>query len=217
MGENVTISDISKKLSTLSFSRANGLGIRDLEVFDNIINATLIKIIYAYIYDYNDLTNEIEKKQISVVNEIGFLIDFETKIISIFGQVTNVTQIKSFFKTIFSESVRISTYELTIPQICDKLLKQRLNFNYKTISVNNFNYENGVFGKFTGVAISNKVVQDLINNYKTDVQRIGLDIYLPDYRDPVEISVGNMGSLKINCEDEEFDEIFLNLKDLLYT
>lgn len=209
--------DVNHQLSISNLTRSSGSGIKDLDFIDGIIHATLVKIIYTYIYDYNDLTNEVEKKQISVINEIKFFIDFNTNLIGTFGASTNVAQLRTYLKTVFDSSVKITPCNITIPEICEILNEKHLEFNYKSIAISNFNYKNGVAGKFSGIALNNVIIQELIKEYKTDVQKIGLNIFLPDYNDPIDILVNDMGQIKVNCNDEEFRDVFQQLSALFYS
>jgi hypothetical protein len=211
-----TPEDVNHRLSNLNLTRSSGSGIKNLDFVDNTIYATLVKIVYTYIYDYNDITHEVEKKQISIINEIRFFLDFNTNLICTFGAATNVGQLRTFLKGIFDTSIKITPCNLTIPEICKKLTSKNIPFDYKSISINNFNYKNGVTGRFSGIALKNNVIQELINEYSTDVQKLGFNIYLPDYNDPVEILLGDMGQLKVDCNDEEFTDIFQQLSSLLY-
>jgi hypothetical protein len=214
--EELTASQIVNTLLSLEFTRENGFGVRNVESEDDIIKARLIKINYSYIFDYNDTTKEIEKRQISIISEIDFLIDFNQALICIIGAISNVAPVKLFFKNTFKDQVLVTPFAQTIPEICDKLLAKKIKFKFLSIAVENFNYMDGVVGKFSGTVLDNQVVQDLVDKYKTDIQRIGISIYLSEYVEPIEIVVASMGLLKINAEENEVNEVFNDLKTLLY-
>jgi hypothetical protein len=196
--------DVYDKLLAAPYSDERGYGFENIELEENILSATLIKRNATYIHEYDPITREMLKKQIMLFSDIKFQVDFNYDLLCVFGQAVYLTQLKSAMRNVFDFSFSINQTDLSPYKIYLAISEKQIGFEIKSIAIERFVFQNGISGKLIGTVIDNIVASDLINSYKTDVNKVLFQIDF-DENDSFGLQASNNGALKFFGSDDMFD------------
>lgn len=198
------ISNIFTLLQGTPYTDERGFGFENIDLDEQLLFGTLIKRNATYIYDYNPVSKEMVKKQITLFSEISFQIDFEFKVLIVFGQAVYLTQLKSALRNTFEFSFTTGQTDLSPYNLYSTLVNKRVKFEIQSISIEKFVYQNGISGKLIGNVIDNVVATNLVNNYKVDVNKALFRItFIND--DSFGLQASQNGAVKFFSPEDRFE------------
>lgn len=198
------ISNIFTLLRGTPYTDERGFGFENIDLDEQLLFGTLIKRNATYIYDYNPVSKEMVKKQITLFSEISFQIDFEFKVLIVFGQAIYLTQLKSALRNTFEFSFTTGQTDLSPYNLYSTLVNKRVKFEIQSISIEKFVYQNGISGKLIGNVIDNVVATNLVNNYKVDVNKALFRItFIND--DSFGLQASQNGAVKFFSPEDRFE------------
>jgi len=195
---------VYENLLTSPYSDELGFGFENIEFEENLISAILIKRNATYIHEYDPITKEMVKRQIMLFSDIKFQFDFNYGVMCVFGQASYLTQLKSAMRNTFNFSFTASQTDLSPYKIYLALSERQIAFEIKSIAIERFVFQNGISGKLTGTVIDSTVADDLVNNYKTDVNKVLFQITI-DENDSFGLQASNNGAVKFFSSDDMFE------------
>ena len=195
---------VYEKLMAAPYSDETGFGFENVEIEENILSATLIKRSATYIHEYDSITKEMLKKQITLFSDIKFQIDFEFDILCVFGQALYLNQLKSAMRNTFEFSFSANQTDLSPYKIYLALSEKKVAFEFQSIAIERFVFQEGISGKLMGTVIDNIIATDLVNNYKTDVNKVLFRIKIEE-NDSFGLQASNNGALKFFGPEDLFN------------
>lgn len=167
-----TIKDITQIFLEFPYTENAGYGIMNCNVEENIIIATMLKRSATFISEYNVSSKQLEKKQIFIFEEIQFYLDFNLSLLYTIGQQNNLTQVKLLFRKILNRPFVFKSIEITPYKAFELFTKQKVSFAVEEICVENFNYLNGIVGRFNAKVFDNSIGKKTIKEYKDSCSKI---------------------------------------------
>ena len=213
--DSISSQTVEQHLSKHVYTDKAGFGFNSIIESDNEISASLLKRSPTYVQDYNAVTNEIEKKQIFLFISISFNINFEQKILTVYGSLSNLNILKSVFRNIFDFNYQIELISLNLYSFTEKLYKKDTKYTLQQISIKGFNYDNGMIGRFTGDVTKQSTGLEIINNYKLDIVKITFSIEI-DNEDSIKIQVFPNGSIKFVSDEDNYIFYLNYIKTLIF-
>lgn len=202
-------------LNEVPYTDERGFGFENVDADDDLISATLIKRNATYIYDYDAQSKEMVKRQIMLFSEISFEIDLEHNVLSVFGQAIYFTQLRSALRNALTFNYEIGHTNLSPYHIYTTLLKKGVKVTFQSLCIEKFVYNNGISGKLIGQVIDDTVATELVETYKTDVNKALLKINIDDEHG-FGLQVANNGAVKFHSTAETFAQHFNFFKLTLF-
>lgn len=215
VSSNVDIEEIFTAIEKTIYSEDVGFGFKDIKNEDNEISGVLIKRSATFIFDYNSVSTQFEKRPIFIYTEIVFSIDLNLNLIYVFGPISHLNQLKSVIRNTLTVDYKIETLDLTVYAAYYKLKDKNIKIQVQQFCIDKFNYENGLIGKFSGKVLHQKTVEKLIEQYQNDVIKLSISIFI-NLNNEFIVHISSNGSIKIECEDDYFDYYLNYLKNLLF-
>ena len=206
--------ELAERLSQLNFSEEVGFGFKDVHLSDDLISAKILNRNSTYIFDYNPISKEIEKKQIFIYSDISFFIDIKINVLYVLGSLSQVNTLKTIFRNAFGHDYHIEALELDAYGFYTLLSKSSIEIIVEQITINRFNYENGVVGRFSGHVTNQATADNLVHQYKSDI--IKLSFKIPSEKDFIVVQAIQNGVIKILTDDENFEFFLDYLKQLIF-
>ena len=212
--EVVNIEDIYSLFLNSPYLDSKGFGLKNVTVSNNIISAIAIKRSSTLIYDFNLITNEFERKPIFIFSEIQFCIDFTYNLMYVFGATALINTLKSLFRKIFEIKYEINSINLSAYTIYETLIHKRIRIEVKEFNIEKFVYKTGIIGRFSGLVSNNEIGLEIINEYKTDVNKLYLTVHNELDRS-FGLLISNSGAIGIHCNDDDFNDNLENFKSFI--
>jgi hypothetical protein len=209
------LAKLMKGLNDMPYTDERGFGFESIEADGDLISAILIKRNATYIYEYDAQSKEMVKRQIMLFSEISFEIDLEYHVLSVFGQAIYLTQLRSAFRTALNFNYEVGHTNLSPYHIYTTLLKKDVQVTFQSLCVEKFVYNNGISGKLIGQVIDDAVATELVETYKTDVNKALLKINIDDEHG-FSLQVANNGAVKFHSTADTFAEHFNFFKLTLF-
>lgn len=209
-----TIEEITRIFLSSHYAEKLGYGLINCELQEELLVSTMLKRNATFIFEYNSQSNELEKKQIFVFNEINFYLDFGRSLLYTIGAQNNLLQIKLLLKKILNSKFEFKNIELTPYKVYDVLTKRKINFSIDEICIENFNHLNGIIGRFNAKVFDNKLGKNTINQYKESCSKILFSLSNDD-NEMFKVHVFGNGSFCLISDEESTLYNFDFLKNLI--
>ena len=207
------VGDMYNKLSSISFSEDRGYGFKNVLYDNGILSALLIFRVPSYIFEYNNISEELERKLILIYSECQFWIDMDNNIIYTLNSGRKFNMLKSMLFHSLMNNYVINSADISPYDMLQKIIKFNINFEIKELSIPQFIYQNGAVGRFNPKILNNLVGNDLIHMYKNDINK--LKISISEFMGfSFEMHLSNNGLISLICEEDTWEEIFHNVKNL---
>jgi hypothetical protein len=211
-----SIAEVYTKLSNAPYSEQHGWGFENVSQSTEVISATLIKRNATFIFNYDPVEREMVRRQIDVFVEIRFELDYNYQLLYVYGQASYLPQLRSAIRNTLDQSFTLTQSDLTPYRIHTALNESQRIFEIQSMSIERFVYENGISGKLLGNVINNKIAVDLMEQYKTDVNKAIFKINIEGEQD-LTIQASNHGAVKFYCQPDEMETQLNEFKNILFT
>ncbi len=153
------------------YTDENGWGYADVIRNNNILYATLQKLIPTKYYVWNSDLQQIEQQIVKIIKEIRFEIDFDHGLLLVDGTNTQLNHILQSFRQIFWNEFIYEPIKL-LPIDYIKILKCfGLLISIDEITIKDFQYDGCLIGRYTAKPINQLgIVEKLIENSKNIVR-----------------------------------------------
>lgn len=210
---NFDIDALEANIEGNRYSEHTGLGIINYWLDDKLLSATLLKRVPTFINEYDLKTNQYEKRQINIFQEIIFEIDLTYKLVYTIGSQGNLPIVRSFLRSIFSDRIEFANLDFS-PYKAFKLLKtEKIKFKVLEITIQEFEYF-GAVGRFSAAIHEKAVVADLLTKYKEGVEKIVLHVQIDGMGFITHVYPN--GVFLIVSDDSNHTDYFNSLKKILF-
>lgn len=209
--EKIDINSIQSLLSEYLYDEDKGIGFTNVQIFDGILEATLIKRIPTALQEFDPKSGDFIQRNIFVFDEISFYIDLENGLIYSFSSISKLNKVKSELKSIIKSRVVYENVSLNPKKILTNLSKNGFNSIINEIVIKKFIYKEGAQGKFTARILDAKMGELLLEEYLDEIQKITVEVVSDNFNDFIlTISMNNTFSIK--SYEDDFFNILDNLK-----
>lgn len=196
------------------YSETSGFGFSRVQSVGKKLEAVLLKRNNTYVQEYDSEHEELIKRQIIVFSTLKFEIDAEIQLLTVYGGNSQLNTLRGVFRNLPQLIFSSDPVELMPENFCKKLKGSGIGFKIQQLTIKNFNYQDGMIGRFSGEISNQEIASDLLQEYASSVVKTTFQITIDE--EIVLIQLLPNGSIKLLCEEDEF-EYYLNfLKQLIF-
>lgn len=214
IGMSASLESIDKLFRGKPYTDDVGLGFSHVRSYEDKLEAILLKRANTYVQEYDNENKELIKKQISVYSSLKFEIDAKSRLLSVYGGNSQLISLRAAFRNLPQLIFSSDPFELKPETFCEKLKASEIDFKIRQLTIKNFNYKNGMIGRFSGEVSDQGMATDLLTEYASSIIKTTFQIAIDN--EIVLIQLLPNGAIKVLCEEDEF-EYYLNfLKQLIF-
>lgn len=210
--KKIDIDSLQKILAENPYNEVNGIGFSKAEVFENVLEAILIKRTPTSLQEFDPQSGEFVQRNIFIFDEIPFCIDLENGFIYSFSSASKLNKIKSELKNFISEKIVYENLALNPQKIINELSMNNFDCSISEIVIKKFIYRKGAQGKYSARILDSKIGQQLMEEYSDEIQKITVDISSNLYNDFV-LTISTSNAFSIKSDEDDFFNILDNLKN----
>lgn len=202
-------------ISDFGFNERLGYGLSISDLSDDILSVKVVKRTSTFINDFDNVENQFVRKQIFVFSEFFFSIDLNINVLYVLGGMTHMNCVKYLFRTIFVDGYELKPVDLTVANFYKLIIEKQLNAKIDHVTINHFNFNNELIGRFSGSVLNNTIGPSLIETYKSDIVKLSFLIQINEHEN-FTLQIFPNGVLKFLSDTEDFDFILDYLKQLIF-
>lgn len=218
--ESLSVQDLpvlSQALISASYTEEEGYGFSEINLInEQTLTAKLLKRTPTTIPQFDLNSREFIETQIFIFNEISFAIDLQYQTLNVFGPTKNVPKVRSALFALLPSHVSVSHVQFLPAKLLPQLEGEFDDFNIEHLIVNNFQYGEGIVGKYIIKEAERLPAQAIIKIYAHDVIEISLSLNDAKF-DNFLITISHRGTLKIRCSEDSFTDLLNTVKSILFT
>jgi hypothetical protein len=198
------------------FNENLGFGLSIQESSEDPLLIKVVKRTATFINDYDDSLNEFVRKQIFVFSDFQFCVDFDLNVIYAFGGLSHINYVKYILRNILKTEFSLVPVELNVHSFYQMLLDKQIDIKIEHITINHFNFQNELVGRFSGSVLNQNVASSLLENYKADVVKVSFLIRISDNEQFI-LHVLPNGALKFLSDAEDVEYLTDYLKNIIFS
>lgn len=203
-------------INNFGFNDTIGYGLSLTDFTDNVITVKVIKRTSTFINDFDSTQIQFERKQIFVFTEFSFSIDLDLNILYVIGGVSQMNCVKYLFRTIVALEYELQPVNMNGSAFYKLLLEKNVNTTIDHITINHFNFNNELVGRFSGSVMNKTIGPELVETYKSDIVKLSFLIRINE-SESFTLQIFPNGVLKFLSDTDEFDFILDFLKQLIFS
>ncbi|WP_313184189.1 hypothetical protein [Sphingobacterium siyangense] len=193
--DNLNLIDLVTEINQKQYDEENGFGVLSYEKRgENNFMFEIVKRSPTYLLEFDRESKEMTKQLTYLFKQSSFEIDQSNMNLTVYGGLSNASDIKLFFRRYFSD-VKLIPIQIDIKSFFYRTSKTSTKTAIKFISIKNFIYNNGIVGKFSGEIIDTTIVNEILENYSKDILRATFNIEIED--SVFDVQIFPVGSLKL--------------------
>jgi hypothetical protein len=208
----ISIDDILKVFLANPYNEEDGIGFTKAELFDNVLEATLIKRTPTSLQEFDFKSGDFIQRDIFVFDEITFYIDLGKSLIYTFNTISKFNKVKTNLKNYIQNRIIYENIELNPKNIIDNLIVTNFDCTISEIVIKNFIYNQGAQGKYVAHILDAKTGQELMDKYIDEIQKVTLEIS-SDLYDDFRLIITTNNALSIKSKEDDFFCILDNIKN----
>lgn len=212
--EKMDIYSLQKFLLENPYNEINGIGFSKAEVFEDVLEATLIKRIPTALQEFDPESGGFIQHNIYVFDEISFYIDLENKFIYTFSSASKLNKIKLELKNFIQSKIIYENLLLNPINIINKLATNNFDCSINEIVIKKFIYLKGAEGKYSAHIFDSLVGKKIMNEYSDEIQKITVDVS-SDFQNDFVLTIATNNTFAIKSAEDDFSNILYNLKKLI--
>lgn len=202
-------------INNFGFDERLGYGLSISDFSEDILSVKVVKRTSTYINDFDNVQNQFVRKQIFVFSEFFFSIDLNINLLYVLGGMSHMNCVKYLFRTIFIDGYELKPVDLTVSNFYKLIIEKQLNAKIDHVTINHFNFNNELIGRFSGSVLNNTIGPSLIESYKSDIVKLSFLIQINE-NESFTLQIFPNGVLKFLSDTEDFDFILDYLKQLIF-
>ncbi|MBL8098901.1 MAG: hypothetical protein JNK81_06945 [Anaerolineales bacterium] len=210
----INIKKIYKTIENYTYNENDGFGYKNVSSNSKYIHATLIKSMPTFIWQLNTNTYDIFEQEIILVNEVEFGLDFKFDFLDVYGSNKNISKVISAVSPLMNSSVNIDAVNI-VPATAVAKLNSSFKTKIERLVVNNFQYKDGISGKYDMRIDNTKIALQVLKNYKADISKVSLIVDVPNIGE-VKLVISSNGSLSIKSNETDFFDVLDTIKSNLF-
>lgn len=209
-----SLTEIISCLKAKQYSPLTNEGFSIDEVSDKTVYANYIYESPTLIstFDENILGYKKEKTVIKIL--ISFSIDISHNVLTIFTSSQKSHRLITELGKVFNFKLSISDVKLSPKTLILKLKENNINFDFKSIKVDDFNFENKYIGSYLIKIFEQSSANELISRYSDKISFFTANIEL--HNEHYAIGFFNNGKIRIYNKLEDNYEFVEQLKNIIF-
>lgn len=192
------------------FSEEDGWGYLDVLRVDDTISATLQKRVSTYYSIWNEEMQQVERQCLQIVTEARFEMDFGHGLLIAEGSNAQMNRVKQSFRQVFWNEFTYEELSLMPVDYIRILTDSRMLTSIGEITINDFQYEGFLLGRYTAKPTSQKDILSKIGDNAKNIIRAKLKVSIND--DESILTVNNKNVLTLDFSEEAKDTFISYLK-----
>ncbi len=212
-GASPTLETLLELFRNEPFSDENGFGFSKIRIDSNKVTAVLLKRSNTYLQEYDLKNEELVKKQISFLSTLEFEIDLNLNLLIAYGGSAQLSSLRSVFRNMPVLKYTSDPLNMDHEVFYSKLQLAKMEFKVQQLTIKNFNFQDGMIGRFSG-EISNQITAiELLKEYQGNVVKATFQLMIDQESTLIQILPN--GCLKLLCEEDDFEYTLNYLKQLI--
>ncbi len=208
------VNDVFEVLSSYPYSDQEGFGFQEVQSFENLVVATLVKRIPTFIPQLNIDTGEISDREIFLYSKYKFGLDFKYNVLETYGAAQNASKTRITLRQVLSSQLKFTTLELNLVDIIKRLNEYAKSIVIDNLTVANFQHIEGVTGRYA-MRISDFAVAELIlHKYSHDILKASLQVISSPLGN-FTLHLSKASTIKIVCNEQQFSSVFSYVKSVI--
>lgn len=195
------------------YSEEEGWGFSSVEEDEYILSATLLKRTPTSIQEWNIQQRDFEKKVIYIYTQFSFSIDFRLGLIYVQGTISALNKIKSILRNVLKGAFSYDDITLSSVILSPQFRSNDFQSLLKEISINDFNYKEGIIGKYVAKIHNQENAIEIVDKYFEKISKI--KIYFYSQNTNFELIASRCNSLTIICDCDDFFLIMDKVKNFI--
>lgn len=195
-------------LHSSDYDENKGFGFKDIRKTGEFFTGILLVRQPTNIPQLNIETGEFIDQTVFIYKEIDFLIHQKFSMIFVFGTNQDAIELSNtlVYKLDFKNS--LSPIRFSPTSFVESFFNSGSVISVDRMTINNFQYREGIIGRYALRAESLDDIKKLLGAYKGEVSQIRFSINTTQFEN-INLSVSNSGSLIIRCDpDDIYDAMF---------
>jgi len=213
--KGVDVEQFFELVTANPYNEDTGFGFYNIGMEDGKVNAKLLKRSNSYVNEVDTQTFETSRKQIAVFTSVSFDLDFNLDLITVYGSQTQLNLLKSAFRNLNDFTFEANVPNLSLTDFSVLLERHKVKFSIDQITIKNFNYKDGMVGRFSGEINKQSLVNEIIGQYDKDIIKATFVLTISQ-KEKIILQLLPSGNLKILCEEDEVDYYINFLKQLIF-
>lgn len=189
------------------YSEAEGWGYSDILRVDDTISATLQKRVATYYSVWNEESQQVERQSFQIVSEVRFEMDFAHELLIAEGSNTQLNRVKQSFRQAFWNAFTYEDVNLMPVDYIRILTDSRMLSAIGEITINDFQYEGCLIGRYTAKPTSQHDILTKIGDNAKNIIRAKLKVNVNGEDSILTVTNKNVMALDFS---EEAKEVFIN-------
>lgn len=210
--ENIDINFIQDVLSECLYNEDDGIGFTNIQMFEEVLEATLIKRTPTSLQEFDPQVGEFVQRNIFVFDEIPFFIDLENGLIYSFSSASKLNKVKSELKKFIAGRIVYENLALNPQKIINELIMNGFDCSVSEITIKNFIYLKGAQGKYSARILDSKIGQQIMEEYSDEIHKVTVDISSNLHTDFV-LTISTNNAFSIKSDEDDLFNILDNLKN----
>jgi hypothetical protein len=210
--ENIDINFIQDVLSECLYNEDDGIGFTNIQMFEEVLEATLIKRTPTSLQEFDPQVGEFVQRNIFVFDEIPFFIDLENGFIYSFSSASKLNKVKSELKNFIAGRIVYENLALNPQKIINELIMNGFDCSVSEITIKNFIYLKGAQGKYSARILDSKIGQQIMEEYSDEIHKVTVDISSNLHTDFV-LTISTNNAFSIKSDEDDLFNILDNLKN----
>ncbi|RZJ87501.1 MAG: hypothetical protein EOO20_15930 [Chryseobacterium sp.] len=207
--------DLTALLAAERYEEEKGVGFTKIQGDRTQAEAVLMKRNLTYIQEFDSLSQELIRKQIAVYTSVKFAIDLSLGLLTVFGNQTQLNSVRTMLRNVAGLSYSSEPISLNAAGFNKILMDKGINSRIHQITIRQFNYDNGMVGRFGGDITKQSTAAELLEQYGTGIVKIAFILSVEEQELLVQIL--SNGNIKFLCEEEDFDYYLDYLKQIIFS
>lgn len=208
------IESIKRILFENPYTDENGVGFTKIDLFEDVLEATLIKRVPTSLMEYDPQSGDFNQRNIFVFDEIPFYVDVENGFMYTFSSASKLNKVKSELRNILKTKIIYGNLVLNPKQVIGDLEINGFECIISEIVIGKFIYNQGAQGRYSARILDPKIGKKLMEDYLDEIQKISLNVVSKIYDDFI-LTISKNNAFNIKSEEDDLMQILNNLKNQL--
>ncbi len=206
---------ISHRLTEEKYSNTTGVGFDEVLFDGDYLSATLLKRTPTFIPQYDLSAGKLIDQEFFIYSRIIWGIDTRFAILEVVGPTRNARKLLSAITSYLHPSVQIVPIDLSPSRVIPALIKKLFLQEIQKLTVNNFQYKEGIVGRFEMKVSKTEAATEILEKYPNEVSKAKFLLNLPEVGS-VKVSFSCDGHIEVFCDEDDLFKVLSIIKTALF-
>lgn len=202
---------ILKDLRNHMYTDENGLGFTNLRLEDNVIEAVLIIRTPTSIRVYDPISEIFNTNIVYMYDEVEIFIDTLLHVIYTMAPVTKFNKAKTLLRSSIKTKITYRNLNFSTMKILEIVELLNLNPCISDLTIKNFQYKEGAYGRYIVHVEDPSIGKELINTYKDSVSKVTIKLEASQFSNFI-LSTSAQNTFTLKSQEADFWAIVNLLK-----